>query len=483
MRLQYCAVTFFVAIASRTIASDVQSDHSYAWQENTGWTNWRDAGDGLEGVCRAPTYLSGFVWGENIGWINLGDGAPLDGISYGNTVGEDAGVNIDASGYISGLAWGENVGWINFDVSTSDAEPPHLDLCTRQLSGYAWGENIGWLNLNDGEHYVAFNYDADCNGNGREDSCDIAECDADPACGDCDADDVPDGCQYDVVDCDGNGISDACEIAQGLATDCQLNGVLDSCELLINAVLLAEGFDAGLPAGWSATGLWGTTSSCPPPGGPCGTAPWMYFGDDATCTFDTGAPISGDLAAISIIVPENANRASLSYCSAYEGDRGEPPLGFDSAWLDINNGAQVDPVSNTTAPGGAWETRIVDLSVYRGQSVELVWHFDSIDEFSNDEFGWLIDNVEVQAELDNDCNDNGLFDACESNVVGDFNGDGMVTLADYAGLVDCLGGPEGEPTPMRAGCAGVCLSAFDLDFDDDVDLQDVAGFMRLLAMP
>ena len=158
--------------------SDVPDDHKYCWQENTGWLNWRDANGGTQGVEFHATFLSGFIWGENIGWINVGDGTPGTAGAYANTAGEDAGVNIAASGDLFGLAWGENVGWINFD--TRAALGPHgqqarIDRAARRVRGYAWGENIGWVNLDDANHFVGTGgCRADWNADGTVNSTDIS---------------------------------------------------------------------------------------------------------------------------------------------------------------------------------------------------------------------------------------------------------------------------------------------------------------------
>ncbi|MDG2291307.1 MAG: lamin tail domain-containing protein [Phycisphaerales bacterium] len=67
------------------------------------------------------------------------------------------------------------------------------------------------------------NCENDCNGNGFADECDIA----DGISSDCDANGIPDECQED---CDGNGAADACEIIDNPNLDQNGNGVLDSCE-------------------------------------------------------------------------------------------------------------------------------------------------------------------------------------------------------------------------------------------------------------
>jgi hypothetical protein len=60
---------------------------------------------------------------------------------------------------------------------------------------------------------------------------------------------------------------------------------------------------------------------------------------------------------------------------------------------------------------------------------------------------------------------------------GDFNGDGLVTLGDYAYLAECLAGPGVTPAPPPPVTAADCLWAFDFDADADVDLYDFAGFL------
>ncbi len=139
-----------VLLAASNIDNAVPN--KFAWCENVGWTNWRDANGGADGVNVGAYVLSGFVWGENIGWINVGDGTPgsvCSGIPcYANADGTDFGVNISPDGLLHGLAWGENIGWINFDggALATPAQPARI-LCTGRLSGYAWGENVGWINL------------------------------------------------------------------------------------------------------------------------------------------------------------------------------------------------------------------------------------------------------------------------------------------------------------------------------------------------
>ena len=155
-RLSASNVATVIALAMIPLASpawaqsNVVAPNQFAWGENVGWINFRDANLGTQGVRMGPSFLSGFAWGENIGWINFGDGTPANGFQYANTTGADFGVNRDPStNALTGLAWGENVGWINFTLPTLPvAQRPRYDAANgSRLAGYAWGENIGWINL------------------------------------------------------------------------------------------------------------------------------------------------------------------------------------------------------------------------------------------------------------------------------------------------------------------------------------------------
>ena len=139
--------------AGASAQSNIDPAQKFAWQENVGWTNWRDAGDGAQGVEVLSDHIAGFIWCENIGFINVGRSGPYAPAT--SQTGSDFGVNVAPDGSLSGYAWGENVGWITFDTSTLGANAARYDDSTDRFRGYAWGENIGWLNLDDAMHFVA----------------------------------------------------------------------------------------------------------------------------------------------------------------------------------------------------------------------------------------------------------------------------------------------------------------------------------------
>lgn len=95
---------------------------------------------------------------------------------------------------------------------------------------------------------VAIGSSPDCNGNGRPDECDLAQgleldcnntripdsCEvAAGTSSDCDSNGRPDECDVsDGGDCDGNGVPDACELSAGTRKDCNGNGIPDLCDLI-----------------------------------------------------------------------------------------------------------------------------------------------------------------------------------------------------------------------------------------------------------
>jgi len=135
--------------------SNVDTTNKWAWGENIGWLNWRDAGTpaGAQGVVFETNHLRGLIWAENVGWINVGNGSG----PYTNTTGLNFGVNIDAQGLLWGYAWGENIGWINFEGGALASPPNPARVEGGRLRGYAWGENIGWINLDDENAFVGVN--------------------------------------------------------------------------------------------------------------------------------------------------------------------------------------------------------------------------------------------------------------------------------------------------------------------------------------
>jgi hypothetical protein len=64
----------------------------------------------------------------------------------------------------------------------------------------------------------------------------------------------------------------------------------------------------------------------------------------------------------------------------------------------------------------------------------------------------------------------------------DWDGDGVVDLADYVRFKHCFDGSDTPPTPIWGGITVQnCLAAFDSDDDSDVDLADFAAFQTAMG--
>ncbi len=416
----------------------------------------------------------------------------------------------------------QDVGDIDRDGRTSEKTPldmaRHLRVVDDPIAPNV-GNPPGGLPLVD---MGAYEY-ADCNRNGVDDTAEIQAGTSD----DCNENGVPDACDIDAIhDCCESRETTGCSHSDieacvceadpfcceqewdrlcaervesqrcgscDMVADCNADEVPDSCQLSHPVLLMAEDFNAGLPGDWTRAGLWHATEACPVPG-PTDPAPWLYFGRSVDCTFDTGFRTSGWLIAPEIPVPLDTLSLSLRYASAYAGERGIAPSGFDAAWVTAN-GEIIDDAGANTRLLGQWTTRQVAVGeddAFAGEAVTLVWRFDSIDNLRNDMLGWQIDKIEVWAEIDDDCNTNGVPDACdieagdstdynangrpdECDRPGDGDGDDDVDLADYVLLGNCLAGPAAVPPEPQ------CLY-FDADANAHVSLPDFARFQAVFVL-
>jgi hypothetical protein len=228
---------------------------------------------------------------------------------------------------------------------------------------------------------------------------------------------------------------------------------------LQTTLALAESFEAGLPAGWTAAGLWHVTDACAP-APPCDGTMFAYYGQDGQCNYRTGARTQGGLLSPPVMIPavSQHGRVTLSFCSTLET---ENQLNTD--WANVRVGGIEIGVARASS---TWETQWLDLTRFAGTTVQIEFCFDTFDGVLNGQLGWLLDDVRIVATtpacvLPGDLNCDGSFNGADIDpfflalgdptayavafpdcdlTLADMNGDGAVNGADIDPFFECLGG-------------------------------------------
>lgn len=148
-------------------------------------------------------------------------------------------------------------------------------------------------------------------------------------------------------------------------------------------------------SGWAATGLWhqetgaGNCSNSHSP-----TTSW-YYGDAASCTYDTGAANQGTLTTVDpLALPVGVNTLRF-----WSWEQTEGFAGFDTRTVLVStNGTTFIPVWQSQDNSAEWYSVSVDLSEYAGKNIWLRFAFNTIDDTVNAFRGWYVDNVLVVHE-------------------------------------------------------------------------------------
>jgi hypothetical protein len=77
----------------------------------------------------------------------------------------------------------------------------------------------------------------------------------------------------------------------------------------------------------------------------------------------------------------------------------------------------------------------------------------------------------------------GDLDESETISGGDFDDDGDINLADFSGFEACMADSNVLPNLALSQCVEVCLDAFDIDDDMDIDCVDLAEFQITFDAP
>ena len=165
---------------------------------------------------------------------------------------------------------------------------------------------------------------------------------------------------------------------------------------------LVEDFESGAGS-WSSGGLWHlvTSSGCASPGHSSPVRA-MYYGQDASCDYDTGNTTAGNLVSPEIAGITAASTLTFDYFREVEFETSDA---YDRTLVSVRQvGGSWTTVwskdSRDTSENTWTSSDPISLAAWAGQTIEVRFRFDSVDEISNDFTGWMIDDVVVTGECD-----------------------------------------------------------------------------------
>lgn len=147
--------------------------------------------------------------------------------------------------------------------------------------------------------------------------------------------------------------------------------------------------------GWTADGLWHRVGEgiSPYPESRSPSCSWWY-GLDSTGTYDTGSANSGTLTSPPVFVSTSVPTPTLNFWSWYEVEQQSSPfLDRRLIHVSVDGGPFGDEVQILGEPMGIWYPHSLDLSAYKGHTIQIRFTFDTVDEGLNDYRGWYIDDV------------------------------------------------------------------------------------------
>jgi extracellular elastinolytic metalloproteinase len=176
-----------------------------------------------------------------------------------------------------------------------------------------------------------------------------------------------------------------------------------SCGSLTDSVTVVvdDGSSPGLnddlegdTSGWATTGLWHLTNNSACIGSSSPTHAF-YYGDDGSCTYNTGSATSGSLTSPSISGITASSTLNFDYYRVVESFSGN----YDITQVDVLVGGSPTTVwslNSSNASTAAWlNSGNISLAAYASQIIQLRFSFDSVDSVSNGFTGWGVDNIVV----------------------------------------------------------------------------------------
>ena len=151
--------------------------------------------------------------------------------------------------------------------------------------------------------------------------------------------------------------------------------------------------------GWTATGLWHLSqgSTCASPGSSSGHGAW-YFGQDSGCNYKASGTAKGSLTSASIGGVTASSKLSFQY---YRDVESSTSGSYDKTLVEVSSDGSTWKTLWSKDSGDtsskAWKSSgELSLAEFAGKSIQIRFTFDSVDDYANEQVGWMVDDVRVR---------------------------------------------------------------------------------------
>jgi hypothetical protein len=160
--------------------------------------------------------------------------------------------------------------------------------------------------------------------------------------------------------------------------------------LLVGATPFSDNLESG-DGNWHSTGMWNLIDDEDDSHNKPGVS-W-YYGHMPENNYEDGTPNAGDLTLRPITVPSSGYVLRFWYLY----DTENPDSNWDQRWVQISSNGEpfqnVHQLKNDVS--NYWLQATLDLADYVGQTIQIRFHFATLDEQLNSGDGWHIDDVEI----------------------------------------------------------------------------------------
>jgi len=156
--------------------------------------------------------------------------------------------------------------------------------------------------------------------------------------------------------------------------------------------------------GWIQTGLWNRVNVADTDRVHSLSHSW-YYGDNTERSYKDGTPNFGDLTSPLIQLPESSDYYLLKFWYRYETESNATH--WDQRWVQIS--LDGGPFQNILQLNedliNHWSQPVIDISEYRGSTIQIRFHFETLDRALNDFEGLYIDDFEISSDAPLICED------------------------------------------------------------------------------